>query len=83
MNWHDTISFIQKSDIHKDLVLDTFISSDFNLNIKRYSESQEFKEIKEIISKIYSGRKIKILDVREATQYDKEQAQLDFLRSKA
>ena len=63
MNWHDTISFIQKSDIHKDLVLDTFISSDFNLNIKRYSESQEFKEIKEIISKIYSGRKIKILDV--------------------
>jgi len=63
MNWHDTIISIQKSDIYKDLVLDTFISSDLNLNIKRYSESQEFKEIKKIISKIYSGRKIKILDV--------------------
>lgn len=63
MNWHDTIVSIQKSDIYKDLVLDTFISSDINLNVKRYSESQEFKEIKEIIRKIYSGRKIKILDV--------------------
>lgn len=63
MNWHDTIISIQKSDIHKDLVLDTFISSDINMNIKRYSESQEFKEIKKIIRKIYNGRKIKILDV--------------------
>lgn len=63
MNWHDTIISIQKSDIHKDLVKDTFISSDINLNIKRYSESKEFKEISNIILKIYDGRKIKILDV--------------------
>jgi 2-polyprenyl-3-methyl-5-hydroxy-6-metoxy-1,4-benzoquinol methylase len=63
MNWHDTIISIQKSDIHKDLVLDTFISPDINLNIKRYSESQEFKEIRKIIFKIYRGKKIKILDV--------------------
>jgi 2-polyprenyl-3-methyl-5-hydroxy-6-metoxy-1,4-benzoquinol methylase len=63
MNWHETIISIQKSDIHKELVDNTFISSDINLNIKRYSKSQEFSEIKSIISRLFNGKKIKILDV--------------------
>ena len=67
----ETIAFANKSGETKDLKVTDISDQKIVLDGNHYLAGK---------SLIY---KIKILDVREATQYDKEQAQLDFLRSKA
>ena len=67
----ETIAFANKSGDTKDFKVTEISDQKIVLDGNHYLAGK---------SLIY---KIKILDVREATQYDKEQAQLDFLRSKA
>ena len=67
----ETIAFVSKSGDTKDFKVTEINDKTIVLDGNHYLAGK---------SLLY---KIKILDVREATQYDKEQAQLDFLRSKA
>ena len=67
----ETIAFANKSGDTKDFKVTEITDQKIILDGNHYLAGK---------SLLY---KIKILDVREATQYDKEQAQLDFLRSKA
>ena len=68
---NETISFVSKSGDTKDFKVTEVNDNTIVLDGNHYLAGK---------SLLY---KIKILDVREATQYDKEQAQLDFLRTKA
>ena len=67
----ETIAFANKSGDTKDFKVTEITDQKIVLDGNHYLAGK---------SLLY---KIKILDVREATQYDREQAQLDFLRSKA
>ena len=67
----ETIAFVSKSGDTKDFKVTEINDKTIVLDGNHYLAGK---------SLLY---KIKILDVREATQYDREQAQLEFLRSKA
>ena len=67
----ETIAFVSKSGDTKDFKVTEINDKAIVLDGNHYLAGK---------SLLY---KIKILDVREATQYDREQAQLEFLRSKA
>ena len=66
----ETIAFVSKSGDTKDFKVTEINDKTIVLDGNHYLAGK---------SLLY---KIKILDVREATQYDREQAQLEFLRSK-
>ena len=68
---NETISFVSKSGDTKDFKVTEVNDNTIVLDGNHYLAGK---------SLVY---KIKILDVREATQYDKEQAQLNLLRTKA
>ena len=63
MNWHETIVSLQDDKEYKQLIHESYITSDLEKNIISYKNSDEFKEILMHIKSHFTNKKIKILDV--------------------
>jgi ubiquinone/menaquinone biosynthesis C-methylase UbiE len=62
MTWHETIEYIQTKPEFSDLIIKAYFDKDLEANIKRFGNSEEFKETMRLIRSKQTG-KLAILDV--------------------
>ena len=62
MTWEDTIIKIRKEDAFKELVEKAYFDENLELNVKRFGNSEEFKETLKIITS-YDSKASSILDI--------------------
>ena len=62
LTWEDTIKLIRNDNRYKQLVSEAYLDEDLKLNINRYRESDEFKEVLKLL-KLHSNGGLKLLDV--------------------
>lgn len=62
MTWEDTIIKIRKEDNYKTLVEQAYFDENLELNVERFSQSEEYKETLNII-KSYTPHALSILDI--------------------
>ena len=62
MTWHETIEYIHTQPEFKDLIIKAYFDKDLDANIKRFGNSEEFKETMRLIKSKHTG-KLTILDV--------------------
>ncbi len=62
MTWEETIQYIRTLPEYKELVEKAYFDEDLMLNVKRFSQSDEFKETITIIN-TYQPKANKILDI--------------------
>src|SRR6185503_11724828 len=64
MTWEETIKFIRTRPEYKELVRYAYLEEDLDLNVKRFTESAEFKETLKLISPYFSiGPGTRLLDI--------------------
>jgi len=62
MNWEETIKYARGKSEYSDLIKQAYLSDDLEDNVKRYRESEEYSEIKKLITK-YGENAETVLDV--------------------
>lgn len=62
MNWEETVKYIRSKVEHNTLVNQSYLHEDLELNVKRFSESDEFTETLKLIESRKQGC-LRILDV--------------------
>jgi len=62
MNWEETIKYARGKSEYSDLIKQAYLSDDLEDNVKRYRTSEEYSEIKKLITK-YGENAETVLDV--------------------
>ena len=63
MNWEETIKYIRGVPEFKELVEKAYLEEDLQLNVRRFRQSEEFKETLQIFEKSGFGKSVNILDI--------------------